>query len=76
MTWRTYLVMFFGTEDGNPSKIVKALEKVGLASSLGPVDFIYEWLEKPTKEEVILLADKIADALRGTGCVFNIDTHD
>jgi hypothetical protein len=76
MTWKTYLVMFFGTSDGKPSEIEKKIEKIGFTSTLGPVDFIYSWPEEPTKAKVLALADKVAQALKRTGSVFNIDTHE
>ena len=76
MAWKTHLVMFFGTGDGKPSKIEKRIEKLGFTTALGPVDFIYEWKVPPTKNQVLKLADRVAIALKGTGSVFNIDTHD
>lgn len=77
MVWRTHLVIYFGTGDGNPSEIVKKIESIGFTSVLGPVDFTYEWGEQPpTKEKVLELADNLKRVLQGTGCVFNLDTHD
>lgn len=76
MVWTTYLVIYFGTEQGLPSETAKKIESLGFATTFGPVDFIYTWPSNPTKEQVLELADKISQALRGTGSVFNIDTHD
>jgi len=74
MGWKTYLVMYFNGDERITS-IVKKVEALGFYSALGPVDFEFEWEEEPTKEQVFKLCDKICDALRGTGAVFNIDTH-
>jgi hypothetical protein len=77
MVWKTYLVMYFGTdEEIGPTEIAQKVEEVGFKTNFGSVDFIYEWKIKPTKEEVLSLGDKIAEALRGSGAVFNLDTHD
>lgn len=76
MAWRTHLVMYFGTGDGKVSDVVKKVESLGFTSALGPVDFIYEWDSEPSKEEVLALADKLCAALKGSGVVFNLDTHD
>lgn len=77
MGWKTYLVMFFGTGNGKPTEIVKRVESLGFRTALGPVDFIYDWGNKvPVKEEVLALADRLAELLKNTGAIFNIDTHD
>lgn len=76
--WKTYLVLHFGTANGNkPSEIAKKLEEEGFESSLGTVDFVYDWKDKePSKQEVLELADKVSEVLGGTGAVFNLDTND
>ena len=76
-TWKTHLVLHFGTKNTKkPSEIAEELSKSGFESSLGTVDFVYDWKEKvPEKEEVLQLADKVSETLEGTGAVFNLDTH-
>ena len=76
MSWRTYLVMYFGSNNGKPSKIAAKLEDLGFETTFGSVDFVYNWDSRPTKEQVLKLADDITDSLRNTGIVFNLDTHD
>lgn len=76
--WKTHLVLHFGTKNNKkPSKIAEDLKQVGFESSLGTVDFIYDWQEeKPSKQDVLELADKVSEILEDTGAVFNLDTHD
>jgi len=77
MGWRTYLVMYFGTNDTMPSEISKKLESLGFSTSIGSVDFIYDWNgRKPAKDEILDLADKLVKMLDGSGVMFNLDTHD
>jgi hypothetical protein len=76
MGWKTYLVVYFKAGNKKVSEVVKKVESVGFKSSLGPVDFIYEWKNEPTKEQVLKLADNLAEALKGTESMFNIDTHE
>mgnify|MGYP001577282883 FL=1 len=78
MTWKTYLVMYFKAGDTNskPSDVVKKVESTGFKTTFGPVDFVYEWQNQPTKEQVLKLADKLSEALKNTGAMFNIDTHE
>lgn len=77
MGWKTYLIMYFGTEGVKSSEIAKRIEDLGFNTLLGGVDFIYDWGEKqPTKEDALALGDKVCKALEKTGAVFNLDTHD
>jgi hypothetical protein len=68
--------MYFGTGDGKITDVVKKVEALGFTCALGPVDFIYEWGSEPSKEDVLNLADKLAASLKGSGVIFNLDTHD
>lgn len=74
---KTFLVMYFGTKGVPASEIAKRLEGLGFETHYGPYDFIYDWGDRtPTKAEVLALGDKVVQVLKGTGAVFNLDTHD
>ena len=76
MIWKTYLILYFGTKDAKPSEMAGKLKELGFESNVGSVDFVYDWgEEQPEKEKILGLADKIAETLKGTGAIFNIDTH-
>lgn len=76
MEWRTYLILYFGTQDKKPTEIEKDLLGMGFKTEVGAVDFIYYWGEnQPPKEQILELADKIVEVLKGSGAMFNIDTH-
>lgn len=76
MAWKTYLVMYFNAGKAKASEVVQKVESVGFETNFGPVDFDYTWEEKPSKEQVLELADKLGEALKDTGVMFNIDTHE
>ena len=76
MAWRTYLIMYFGTDGIKTSDIARKLEALGFETMFSSVDFIYSWKDKPTKAEVLALGDRVVVALQGSGAVFNLDTHD
>ncbi len=76
MVWKTYLIMYFGTKGVGASEIAKRVEKLGFRTAFGSVDFIYEWEEMPTKEQVLKLGDELCAVLKDTGAVFNLDTND
>ncbi|MCX6708424.1 MAG: hypothetical protein NTW67_02120 [Candidatus Woesearchaeota archaeon] len=76
MGYKTYLVMYFGTKGFGASEIASRLEKIGFQTQFGPFDFVFEWKKEPSKTEVLSLGDKIAETLKDSGAVFNLDTHD
>ena len=76
MAWKTYLVIYFGTKNIKPTEVAKDVESLGFETNFGSVDFIYEWGEKPTKEQVLRLADKINEKLKESGVIFNLDTQE
>lgn len=76
MAWKTYLVMYFKSGNEKISEIVRKVESVGFECTIGPVDFVYEWAEEPTKEKILDLADKVSEVLKDTGVMFNIDTQE
>ena len=75
MAWKTYLVIYFGTKGTKPSEVAKEVESLGFKTSFGSVDFVYEWKEKPTKEQVLELANKVHERLKKSGVIFNLDTQ-
>lgn len=77
MGWKTYLIMYFGTQGMKSSEISERVEDLGFESVIGSVDFVYDWKGKtPSKEEILALGDKLVSVLEGSGAVFNLDTHD
>ena len=75
--WKTYLVMYFGTKSVSPQEIARRAEALGFETKFGPFDFVYDWKDKvPAKEDVLVLGNKVAEALKDSGAVFNLDTHD
>lgn len=77
MTWKTYLIMYFGDNGTKLTEVVTKINALGFETRLGSFDFAYDWGEsEPKKEDVLGLGDKVADAVKGTGVIFALDTHD
>jgi len=74
MEWKTYLVLYFSGKE-TLSKAVERIEKLGFKSTFGPVDFVYEWKNEPTKEDLFELGDRLSVELKDSGVFFNLDTH-
>ena len=59
------------------SEIVGKVEELGFNSELGPIDHVYDWEDKkPEKEDIFELGNKLMETLKGSGVIFNLDTHD
>jgi len=77
MGWKTYLIMYFGTQGVKSSDVSERVEDLGFESVIGSVDFVYDWKgKKPSKGEILSLGDKVVEVLDGSGAIFNLDTHD
>ena len=76
MTFKTYLVVYFGTNGIGPSEIARLIEGLGFKTLFGPYDFAHPWNREPSKSEILALGDRVQTALQGTGSVFNLDTHE
>ncbi len=41
---------------------------------LGEYDFRFEWVEEPSPEQVLMLVEKIDEAMQGLGCYYTLTT--
>lgn len=71
----TDIILYFGP-DAKPSEIAKKLEELGFKTSIGRYDFVYKWKEKPTKDDILHLADKVSGLLEGSGSTFKLETKE
>ncbi|MEA2054910.1 MAG: hypothetical protein U9O96_07405 [Candidatus Thermoplasmatota archaeon] len=71
---KTYLSITFNSEGASPSEIRNCLMELGLEATRGNYDFIYKWDKEPDVDMLLLLADKIHTALKGTGAMFSLET--
>jgi len=63
----TYVDLYINSDGEKASVINKKLFEIGLKSSMGGHDFMYDWKGIVDKSEVVALADKIQLKLKGTG---------
>lgn len=42
--------------------------------SLGEYDFCFEWVEEPSTEQVLMLVEKIDEAMQDLGCYYTLTT--
>jgi len=75
--WKTYLIIYFGDKGAKPTDIVAKINELGFKTRLGTFDFSYKWGEEaPSKESILELGNKVAEAIKDTGVIFALDTHD
>lgn len=72
---RTDLILnYFGTivRIPNQQRFEKIICKSG--AKLGDYDFYFEWLKKPTLEDIHSLVERIDEELKNLGCEYTITT--
>ena len=71
---KTYITIYFNSEGGRPSEVVKSLTGLGFKPIAGPYDMVYEWPNHATVQDAIEFADMIQDTLEGLGVMFKLET--
>ena len=46
------------------TEVLERVESIGFTTTMGPVDFIYEWPSEPKKQQIAELGDKLVQGLR------------
>ena len=70
----TYIDIFFNTDGEKASIIEKKLIDMGLKSTIGEHDFVYDWGKIVEPSEVSKFVDKIQSNLKGTGVILKFTT--
>jgi len=71
---KTCLAIMFNSEGAIPSVIRDRLMNLGMQVTPGSYDFTYVWDKEPDVDMLLMLADKIFVALKGTGSLFSLET--
>ncbi len=74
MKIKTYITLWFSSDGDAPSDIISDLEKIGFEPVTGNYDMVYNWGKRPTRDDLIHLADIIKRALDGRGVLFKLET--
>lgn len=72
---KTYLRMMFSTEGAKPSEVVDLLSNIGFKPTTGNYDFVYEWDNDTSVNEVVFFADKVQEVLKGMKVTFRLETE-
>jgi len=72
---KTYLTIWFSSEGAGPIEVVERLRSLGFKPLRGYHDHIYDWNRKVELEDILQLADKIHETLKGLHVLYKIETE-
>jgi len=71
---RTYLTIWFNSEGAPPTDVMERIQAMGFKPIKGHYDHVYNWGKEPSLEEVLQLANKLHETLRGMKVIYKIET--
>jgi hypothetical protein len=72
---KTYLTIWFSSEGAGPIEVVERLRSLGFKPLRGYHDHIYDWNRKVELEDILQLADKIHETLKGLHVLYKTETE-
>ena len=70
----SYLRITFSSEGSPPSVVAGRLQALGFRPTQGNYDFRYDWNGSAALDEMMALADRLTEALRGHRVLFEMET--
>ncbi len=70
----TYIDIYLNSDGEKASVIHKKLSEMGLKSTIGPHDYVYNWKSIVKIDEEIQFIDKVQSNLKGTGAILKFST--
>ena len=71
---KTYLVVWFSSEGTKPSAVTERLLSMGFKPIEGNYDYVYNWDNAASLEEILRIGDQIQAALSDTKVLFKLET--
>jgi hypothetical protein len=72
---KTYLTIWFYSEGASPLEVVEKLRSMGFEPLRGYHDHVYDWGRKVELMEVLQLANKVHETLRGMKVFYKLETE-
>ncbi|MFQ6054834.1 MAG: hypothetical protein ACE5KE_02940 [Methanosarcinales archaeon] len=73
---KSYLMVWFNSEGGRPSEVTQRLMSMGFKPIKGSYDYVYEWDDNVSVDEILRIGDKIQLTLKGLDVMFKLETVD
>jgi len=72
---KTYLTIWFYSEGGSPLEVVERLRSLGFKPLRGYHDHVYEWNREVDLIDILELANKVHETLRGLKVFYKLETE-
>lgn len=74
---KTYLTLWFYSEGAAPLEVVEKLRSMGFEPLRGYHDHVYDWGRKKVELiEVLQLANKVHETLKGMKVIYKLETEE
>ncbi len=71
---KTYVEVYVSADGEKASVITDKLLELGLKSTIGEHDFVYNWKDELVLTEVLKFVDRIQSKLKGSGAMLKFST--
>ena len=71
---KTYVEVYVSADGEKASVITDKLLELGLKSTIGEHDFVYNWKDEQVLTEVLKFVDRIQSKLKGSGAMLKFST--
>ena len=71
---KSYLVVWFNSEGGNPSEVNKRLTAMGFRAMQGAHDYVYDWGANADIDDILQIGDRVQLTLKGLDVTYKIET--
>ena len=72
---KTYLTIWFYSEGASPLEVVERLRSLGFKPLKGYHDHVYEWNKEVDLIDILELANKVHETLRGLKVFYKLETE-
>jgi hypothetical protein len=71
---RSYLTIYINSEGAAPSDVVERLMRMGFQPTAGNYDFVIDWDENGTVQDMIEVANQVHATLKGCKVIFKLES--
>jgi hypothetical protein len=71
---KSYLKVYVSSEGAAPSEVVERLMRMGFQPVAGDYDFVIEWDENGSVQDMIEVANQVHATLKGCKVIFTMET--
>ena len=71
---RTYVRMIFHSEGADPLAVLNVMQDLGFEQSMGMHDFVYNWKQRATLDEVLKLVRSMHGRIMGLNVNYEVTT--